>query len=49
MPSMIEMDNAELALVEDLFDPSARAGRPARYPRRQVVEAILLNSDGCPR
>jgi hypothetical protein len=32
MPSMIEMDNAELALVEDLFDPPAREGRPARYP-----------------
>jgi transposase len=42
MPSMIELENAEWALVEDLFDPPAREGRPARYPRRQVVEAILF-------
>ena len=48
MPSMIEMDNAEWVLVEDLFDPPAREGRPARYPRRQVVEAILfLARTGC--
>jgi putative transposase len=48
MPSMIELDNAEWALVGDLFDPPAREGRPARYQRRQVVEAILfLARTGC--
>jgi putative transposase len=48
MPSMIELDNTEWTLVEDLFDPPAREGRPARYPRRQVVEAILfLARTGC--
>ena len=48
MASMIEMDNAEWALVEDLFDPPRREGRPASYPRRQVVEAILfLARTGC--
>jgi len=40
--AMIELDNTELALVEDLFDPPGREGTPARYPRRQVVDAILL-------
>ena len=45
---MIELENAEWALVEDLFDPPAREGRPARYPRRHVVEAILfLARTGC--
>lgn len=45
---MIELENAEWALVEDLFDPPAREGRPATYPRRQVVEAILfLARTGC--
>ena len=48
MPSMIELENAEWTLVEDLFDPPAREGRPASYPRRQVVEAILfLARTGC--
>jgi hypothetical protein len=30
MPSMVELDNAEWALVEDLFDPPKREGRPAQ-------------------
>ena len=45
---MIEFDDAEWALVEDLFDPPKREGRPARYPRREMVEAILfLARTGC--
>ena len=48
MPSMIELDNAEWALVEDLFDPPGREGRPARYPRRDMFDAILfLARTGC--
>jgi len=41
MPSMIELANTEWALVEDLFDPPRRENRSARYPRRQMVDAIL--------
>jgi hypothetical protein len=29
MASMIELDSNEWALVEDLFDPPGREGRPA--------------------
>lgn len=48
MPSMIELDNAEWALVEDLFDPPGREGRPATYDRRLMVEAMLfLARTGC--
>jgi transposase len=48
MASMIELDNAEWALVEDLFDPLGREGAPARYPRREIVNAILfLARAGC--
>ena len=48
MASMIELDNTEWALVEDLFDPPGREGAPARYPGRQVVDAILyLARTGC--
>ena len=48
MASMIELDNTEWALVEDLFDPPGREGAPARYPRRQIVDAILfLARTGC--
>jgi putative transposase len=48
MASMIELDNTEWALVEDLFDPLGREGAPARYPRRQIVDAILfLARTGC--
>ena len=32
MASMIEMDNAEWALVEDLFDPPARRGKARPLP-----------------
>ncbi|MES2209973.1 MAG: hypothetical protein V4515_07270 [Chloroflexota bacterium] len=34
MPSMIELDNAEWALVEDLFDPPGREGHAG-------VESVL--------
>jgi putative transposase len=48
MASMIELDNTEWALVDDLFDPPGREGTPARYPRRQIVDAILfLARTGC--
>jgi putative transposase len=48
MASMIELDSTEWALVQDLFDPPAREGAPARYPRRRIVDAILfLARTGC--
>jgi putative transposase len=48
MPSMIELDNTEWALVEDLFDPRGRRGKPAEFARRRMVDAILfLARTGC--
>jgi transposase len=48
MASMIELDNTEWALVEDLFDPPRREGRPATYSRWEMVDAILfLARTGC--
>ena len=48
MTSMIELDSTEWALVEDLFDPSGREGRPATYSRREMVNAILfIARTGC--
>jgi putative transposase len=48
MSAMIEISDTEWALVEDLFDPPGREGMPARYPRRDVVDAILfLARTGC--
>lgn len=45
---MVELDNTEWALVADLFDPPKREGRPALYPRREMVDAILfLARTGC--
>ena len=45
---MVELDNSEWALVEDLFDPPKREGRPAIYSRRDVVHAILfIARTGC--
>lgn len=45
---MIELDSTEWALVEDLFDPPGRAGRPATYSRRDMVNAILfIARTGC--
>src|ERR1035437_2688287 len=48
MSAIIEISDTEWALVEDLFDPPGREGKPARYPRRDVVDAILfLARTGC--
>src|SRR5450830_150814 len=48
MSAVIEISDTEWALVEDLFDPPGREGMPARYPRRDVVDAILfLARTGC--
>ena len=46
--AIIELDNAQWALVEDLFDPPGRRGVPATYSRREMVDAILfLARTGC--
>lgn len=42
MAGVIELTDPEWALVEDLFDPVGRRGVPARYPRRQMLGAILF-------
>jgi transposase len=48
MSAIIEISDAEWALVEDLLDPPGREGKPAHYPRRDVVDAILfLARTGC--
>ena len=48
MGVMIELTDPEWAEVEDLFDPAGRRGVPARYPRREMVEAMLfLARTGC--
>lgn len=48
MAGVIELTNDEWDLVEDLFDPQGRRGVPCRYPRRQMVEAMLfLARTGC--
>jgi putative transposase len=48
MSAIIEISDTEWALIEDLFDPPGREGKPARYPRRDVVDAILfLARTGC--
>jgi len=48
MSAVIEISDTEWALVEDLFNPTGREGKPARYPRRDVVNAILfLARTGC--
>lgn len=48
MASMIELDTSEWTLVEDLFDPPKREGRPATYSRREMVDAILfIARTGC--
>lgn len=48
MASMIELDSTEWAMVEDLFDPPGREGRPATYSLREMVDAILfIARTGC--
>lgn len=48
MPAPFELTDEQWSLVEDLFDPTGRRGRPATIPRRQMVEAILyVARTGC--
>jgi len=48
MPSMVELDSTEWVLVEDLFDPPGREGRPATCSRRDMVHATLsIARTGC--
>lgn len=48
MPSLVELDNTAWALVEALIDPPGREGRPASYPRREMVNVILfIARTGC--
>ena len=48
MSAIIEISDTEWALVGQLFDPPNREGKPARYPRRDIVDAILfLARTGC--
>ena len=45
---MIALTDPDWAEVEDLFDPGGKRGAPPRYPRREMVEAILfLARTGC--
>ena len=48
MGVIIALTDPEWAEVEDLFDPGGKRGAPPRYPRREMVEAILfLARTGC--
>ena len=48
MASMIELTDREWVIVRDLFDPKGRRGVPARFRRRDMVDAILfLARTGC--
>lgn len=42
MAAVIELEDPEWALIEGLFDPTTRPGRKAKYPRRDIVDAILF-------
>lgn len=45
---IIALTDPEWAEVEDLFDPGGKRGAPPRYPRREMVEAILFQArTGC--
>ncbi len=41
MGAMVELTDEEWDVVADLFDPRGRAGAPALYPRRLMVDAML--------
>ena len=41
MTAVIELTNVQWARVEHIFDPQGRQGRPARYDRRAIVNALL--------
>ena len=48
MAAIIELTNAQLALVDDLFDPNGKRGVPPQIDRREMVNAILyLARTGC--
>jgi putative transposase len=48
MGATIELEDAEWARIKDLFDPPGRRGARARYPRRQMVNAMFfLARTGC--
>jgi putative transposase len=48
MAVVVALDDQQWALVQDLFDPAGRRGKPAIYSRREMVEAILfLARTGC--
>jgi Putative transposase of IS4/5 family (DUF4096) len=42
MAAVIEFEDPEWALIEGLFDPTNRPGTKAKYPRRDIVDAILF-------
>jgi len=42
MATVIELTDDEWDLVKDLFDPKGRRGMPARYSRREMVDALLF-------
>jgi transposase len=48
MAAIIELTNAQWALVDDLFDPKGKRGVPPQIDRREMVNAILyLARTGC--
>jgi transposase len=42
MTAVIELENAEWSLISGFFDPPGRPGAPPRYPRREMVNAMLF-------
>ena len=50
MAFAIELSDEQWDLIADLFDPPGRRGAPARIPRREMVDAmLLLCRTGCQR
>jgi len=48
MGAIVELSDPEWKRIEHLFDPTGRRGAPARYGRRDMVEAMLfLARTGC--
>jgi putative transposase len=48
MGAIVELSDLEWKRIEHLFDPAGRRGAPARYARREMVEAMLfLARTGC--
>jgi transposase len=43
-----DLSDEEWALIEELIPQPKPGGRPAKYPRREIVNAILyINKNGC--